>query len=138
MWDVVEHTGEPRRFVKKAYEMLSPGGLLVLATPNVGGLLNKVSELLYRFSLGRIDFAVKRLYVLEHAGYFSDKTLRRLVEGEGFVYKKTFLTETDLERYRWGPLLKVCLKGFFVVARILRMQNRVIVIAQKPNPGKKA
>ena len=35
---VIEHVSDPRLVVRKAYEALKPGGLLVLETPNVGSV----------------------------------------------------------------------------------------------------
>lgn len=131
LWDVIEHTMDPHSYVKKANEMLAPGGLLVLATPNIGGLLNQVAECLYFLSLGKIKSAVKQLYVFEHVGYYNSETLSQLVLMEGFDIKKIFFTETDLERYRFSPTLRRCLRIFFFVARLLNHQNRVILIAQK-------
>jgi len=133
LWDVIEHTTDPKAFVQKAYDMLVPGGLLMLATPIISGLLNKVAEFFYYVSSGRINFAVKKLYVLEHVGYFNQNTLSRLVQEVGFLVDKVFLTETDFERYQFGPFFKLVLRVFFGVARILRMQNRIILFAKKPH-----
>jgi len=132
LWDVIEHTIHPRDFVRKAYEMLLPGGLLVLATPNIHGLLNRVAESLYQISAGRVAFALRQLYVTEHVGYFSEPTLKKLVKDAGFNVKSKFLTETDLERYAFSDYLKVGLKAFFLAARILQMQNRIVLIAERP------
>lgn len=35
---VIEHVSDPRLVVRKAYEALNPGGLLVLETPNIGSV----------------------------------------------------------------------------------------------------
>ena len=35
---VIEHVSDPRLVVRKAYEAIKPGGLLVLETPNVGAI----------------------------------------------------------------------------------------------------
>jgi 2-polyprenyl-3-methyl-5-hydroxy-6-metoxy-1,4-benzoquinol methylase len=35
---VIEHVSDPRLVVRKAYEALNPGGLLVLETPNIGAV----------------------------------------------------------------------------------------------------
>lgn len=132
LWDVIEHTIDPRQFVRKAFEMLDPGGLLMLATPNIGGLLNTFSEMLYRITFGKVRFAVQKLYVLEHVGYFDPATLKRLVEAEGFEFQEQFLTETDLDRYRFSPFLKPFLKIFFALARVLKKENRLVLFARKP------
>jgi len=131
LWDVIEHTTNPKLFVQKAYEMLCPGGLLVLATPNIGGLLNFVSEAIYFLSGKHLSAAIKQLYVLEHVGYYNSKTLRKLVVSQGFIPKKEILTQTDLERYEFSPKLRLALSCFFFVAKVLMRQNRIILMAQK-------
>ncbi len=131
LWDVIEHTISPKDFIRKAYEMLVPGGLLVIVTPNVSGLLNKVSEFLYFVSFRKIKFGINQLYCLEHVGYFNQKNLKKLVEDEGFLFEKALLTETDLERYHFSPIVKFCLKIFFIAARIVSMANRIVVVAKK-------
>jgi len=130
-WDVIEHTTDPRGFIQKAFTMLAPGGKLILATPNIGGLLNLVAEFIYFVSFGKCDFAVRKLYVLEHVGYFNRTTLSQLVQEEGFVVDSVFLSETDLDRYEFSSLLRFGLRLFFGIARFLRMQNRIILIAKK-------
>ena len=131
LWDVVEHTIDPHSFVRKAYRMLAPGGLLVLATPNISGLLNTVSESVYRSSGGVIKWLIKQLYVIEHVGYYTPNTLNRLILNEGFERKKIFFTETDLKRYKFSLTLHACLVVFFLIAKCLNRQNRMIYVAQK-------
>ncbi len=131
LWDVIEHTIDPHSYIKKAYEMLAPGGLLVLATPNISGLLNKVAESLFFMSMGIIKSAVKQLYVFEHIGYYNPETLGKLVSMEGFKFEKLFFTETDLERYQFSSNLKSFLKAFFWAARRLNLQNRIILVTRK-------
>ncbi len=135
LWDVIEHTMHPRPYVKKAYDMLVPGGLLVLSTPNISGLLNQVAERLYFLSMGRIKSAIKQLYVFEHVGYYTPQTLGRLVSMEEFEIKKKIFAETDLERYEFSPVLKLCLWIFFFIAKLMNRQNRMILIAQKKIHG---
>lgn len=127
MWDVIEHTLDPRGFIRKAHKMLLPNGVLVIATPDISGLLNKLADFL--FKLG-IKHPIKRLYVPEHVGYFSEWTLTKLMREEGFK-TESFKTETDLARYKWNPFTKIGLKILFFFARILHLENRVVVIASK-------
>ena len=38
-WNVIEHVLDPKDFVKKAYELLKPGGILTSEVPNGNSLL---------------------------------------------------------------------------------------------------
>lgn len=73
MFDVIEHLLDPRRALEAVREVLRPGGLLVVTTPNIHALS--------RLGLGR-QWAV--LSPAEHLSYFSEATLRPLLERTGF------------------------------------------------------
>jgi 2-polyprenyl-3-methyl-5-hydroxy-6-metoxy-1,4-benzoquinol methylase len=68
MIEVVEHLSQPAHFLKRAEEVLKPGGLLYLTTPNF--------ESLSRRALG------ERWRVInpEHLSYFSTRSLAALVQ----------------------------------------------------------
>lgn len=42
MWDMIEHAQHPRAVLERAHELLAPGGLLVAATGDIGGLTARV------------------------------------------------------------------------------------------------
>jgi SAM-dependent methyltransferase len=69
---VIEHVYQPLTFVKQLISHTQPGGHIVVATPDIGGVLRKV--------MGRHWPSFK---VPEHVGYFDFKTLSRLMEKAG-------------------------------------------------------
>jgi len=87
MFDVIEHLFAPRSVLTAIARALVSGGALVVSTPNI----HSASRVL----LGR-DWAV--LSPLEHVYYFSENSLKRLLEVSGF---------TDVRFVRqhvmWGP-----------------------------------
>jgi 2-polyprenyl-3-methyl-5-hydroxy-6-metoxy-1,4-benzoquinol methylase len=72
-FQVIEHEREPLDMVKRVYTSLKPGGVAVLATPNVGGFWSKL--------MGKkwVGFTHP-----EHVVLFDHKTMRRLMEEAGF------------------------------------------------------
>jgi 2-polyprenyl-3-methyl-5-hydroxy-6-metoxy-1,4-benzoquinol methylase len=38
LWQVLEHIGEPREFLKRTHKLMRPGGVFVAAVPNIDGL----------------------------------------------------------------------------------------------------
>ena len=69
---VIEHVYQPLTFVKQLISHTQPGGHIVVATPDIGGVLRK--------AMGRYWPSFK---VPEHVGYFDFRTLSRLMENAG-------------------------------------------------------
>jgi SAM-dependent methyltransferase len=69
---VIEHVYQPMPFVKQLMHRTKPGGHIVIATPDIGGVLRKV--------MGRHWPSFK---VPEHVGYFDFGTLSQLMEMAG-------------------------------------------------------
>jgi SAM-dependent methyltransferase len=87
MFDVIEHLFDPRSVLEATARALTPGGVLVVSTPNF--------DALSRHLLG-VDWAV--LSPLEHVYYFTEDSLRRLLEASGF-------SGIEFVRHHaaWGP-----------------------------------
>lgn len=69
-WAVMEHLMEPRLFLKKASDVLKPGGICVILVPNFESLAVKLLGPKYRYILH------------EHVNYFTAKTLKDFVANE--------------------------------------------------------
>ncbi len=69
---VIEHVYQPLAFVKQLINHTQPGGHIIIATPDIGGVLRK--------AMGRHWPSFK---VPEHVGYFDFRTLSRLMEKAG-------------------------------------------------------
>ncbi|MFQ3672204.1 MAG: class I SAM-dependent methyltransferase [Aggregatilineales bacterium] len=74
MYDVIEHVPDPKATMQRIHQLLKPGGIYELATPDVGSLparLNGKRWIGYKMSE-------------EHIYYFSVETLRRMLDETGF------------------------------------------------------
>ena len=79
LFDVIEHLPNPNSTIKEARRILKQNGLIAITTPNIGSIPAKL--------LGRNWEEVKR--VREHIYYFSESTLKRILESNNFKILKT-------------------------------------------------
>ena len=81
LWHVVEHLVDPRAMLEAARSRLSPGGLLVVAVPNLDNLPMRVA---YRVARGRALPLYEAGWREPHLSHFDAVTLRALLRGAGF------------------------------------------------------
>ncbi len=72
LWDVLEHTPDPRKEVQETHRLLADDGLLLVNYPDIGSWIARV--------MGR-----SWVFLLDvHLYYFTRTTIRRLLEEAGF------------------------------------------------------
>ncbi len=96
MFDVIEHVPDPLGDLRAAYELLAPGGHIVLSTPNIDGLFPRMSLPLAK----KLDYwpHPEPPY---HLYQFSAKTLSAMLEKAGFAVRATRHFAIDLA-YTFG------------------------------------
>lgn len=74
MWDVIEHLARPQDFIAKAYRDLTPGGRVIIGTPDIDTPLPKLRGRHWR-----------NIHPPTHLQYFSARTLSQLMKNHGFT-----------------------------------------------------
>ena len=126
MDQVIEHPKDPARYLRAADELLRPGGLLYLATPNIGSLGNR-----YKTSLDKLGVRGarrgKHYNTKHHLFFFTPQVLAKLLRGRfGFevlvvrASLKPQLNPVTALFGRWFPVL----------------DSSFILVARKPGPAK--
>ncbi|MDF8333982.1 class I SAM-dependent methyltransferase [Novosphingobium cyanobacteriorum] len=98
MFDVIEHVPDPLGDLRKAWDLLAPGGHIVLSTPNIDGLFPRASLPLAK----KLDYwpHPEPPY---HLYQFSAKTLETMLEKAGFAVTSTRHFAIDLA-YTFGQM----------------------------------
>jgi 2-polyprenyl-3-methyl-5-hydroxy-6-metoxy-1,4-benzoquinol methylase len=87
--DAIEHLSDPRAALKKLYRLLKPGGRLLLLTPDAGSLMARLAGVHW---WGLLD---------DHYHYFDRRTLRRLLEDEGFTVERVTALGREFPLQHW-------------------------------------
>ncbi len=130
MLDVVEHTTDPLAMIRRAHDVLRPGGAIFVAVPNQHCLLTVLVNAYARLGGpgGKAKF-LPRLYVPIHLHYFTPKTLTRLLEAAGFRVVRLEHAPVYLGRYEMSLAMKLPLKAILTVGAALRMNARIEIVA---------
>ena len=86
MWHVLEHLANPMAVLRRLFELLRPGGLLVLEVPNLNCLVRKSYRIPMTVNLHLYHFSPATLSSLASAAGF--RVLRTRAGNTGFLYSR--------------------------------------------------
>ena len=98
MLDLIEHLPDPLAALRRSYELLKPGGYVVVYTPNHGGITARVADLAYRATRGSLAGPVIEIFDCLHVVFFDVGTLRSALERGGFSVARLVLSPYDPSR----------------------------------------
>jgi len=117
-FDVAEHINNPDLFARKLNAVLEPGGFLVVKTVDNNGLVYMIARALKFFG---IRTAFDRVYSIHHLQHYSKKSLKAMLEKNGF--------KVLLQKSRNCPLKSVDVpKGNFVTENVYRFLVGVVFL----------
>ena len=116
---LIEHVPDPKRFFAEVHRILSPGGHVVVVTPNIDGLQARIFRRRWRSAIA------------DHLTLFSRKTLHRMLSEAGFQVLKSVT---------WGGLAKGSVPGLIKrpvdhLAKKLGFGDVVLMLARKVSQG---
>ena len=131
-WDLIEHVENPTRLIKEIKRILKPKGYIALQTTMTDSLLFMIADYSYRFTFGKFSILAEIAYPVHHSNHFSRKTLKDLLQRNGFeiVVKENvemFYEETSLPKV-FLPILKV----FGIFSSLTGRTIELFTIGRKP------
>ncbi len=79
LFDLIEHVPDPRALLAACREVLRPDGLVVITTPDISGLVPRVTYVLFGLTIGAWGHPTPPGHLVQ----FSRGTLRRLLDEQG-------------------------------------------------------
>jgi SAM-dependent methyltransferase len=142
--EVIEHVFDTDHFLDEIHRVLKPGGSLVLTTPNLASLYNRLALLIgyepftnnpsLRYPLGHIvEFDPGRPDIVpsgDHIRVMTLKSLRKMLERHSFLVTDI---QGDEAVFRTNSkLLKLVRAIDAIIRKTPRLSYRVIVFCKKP------
>jgi 2-polyprenyl-3-methyl-5-hydroxy-6-metoxy-1,4-benzoquinol methylase len=127
--DVLEHVTDPLAMLRRAFELLRPGGMAFIAVPNERSLLTVLVRAYARAGGPRAAKLLGRLYVPVHLHYFTPETLRAILRKSGFRVVQLRDEPVYLGRYRIPLWMRAPLTAVLAVSALLGMRARLEVLA---------
>jgi SAM-dependent methyltransferase len=132
MLDVLEHTLDPSAFLRRAYDVLVPGGVLYVAVPNQRCLLTVILDRWIRLGGPGRSWFLERLYVRPHTFYFNPQALALALRHAGFELIGITGGNVYLGRYRLKPWMRVPMEIVLRAGSLLGMSAKIHVLARRP------
>lgn len=130
MWDIIEHSRAPVELLAAARDVLAPGGVIGISTPNQRSILDVVAGLLYRGSAGLVTQPLEKFYIEQHFLYFTPETLADAARRAGLSLEHVERELTDLRRLTLAPPTRFLLRTLFAMGRMTGLENRIFAIAR--------
>lgn len=118
MWDVLEHIDRPDAFLQKTGRIIRPGGFLFLQVPQIDSFV------------ARRQKSDWKMMGLDHVNYFSKRTMRRIMENNGFEVLE-IRSSFEIKLFIMYTLLPLLKKMRGKKQQSLRETNASITAAQR-------
>lgn len=127
-FDVIEHCTTPKAWIEKIFNILKPGGTLILSTISIENCLDSIGVFLYRL---KIKHFLQKLYPKYHIHYFTPKNLKLLIESSGLTYERLTLENYDVRKASANSILRLALRCIYGVHNLTGNKTNQYIIARK-------
>src|SRR5207253_2865191 len=90
--DVIEHVPDSESMVRDCLSLLRPGGHLIVSVPNIANISVRLMLL-----FGKFNYMPRGIMDRTHLRFFTRKSIRKLIEDEGYSIIRHKMTVIPLE-----------------------------------------
>lgn len=141
IWDVIEHVNDPRSLLARCRDLLRPGGIILIDTPQRGSIFYRSSELIYKLSSGKHPFLLKTMYspdTFGHKQIFRTSEMKELLNSlqlDTVILRKfhelSFPHDFYLKRLLRNDIaVKIALPFARALIAVLPVKNKMMVVAR--------
>jgi SAM-dependent methyltransferase len=127
-FDLIEHLDNPKCLFGRVRQVLRPGGVLLLETPNYDGIVYRLSRYVGRLPLRRLQ---ERLWPPFHVQYFTSRSLENLLREMGLVTVRISGREPSTSEVNLAGALRMALAISSTAAKALNRATLLMAIARK-------
>jgi 2-polyprenyl-3-methyl-5-hydroxy-6-metoxy-1,4-benzoquinol methylase len=135
MMDLIEHVPNPSELLGVAWQLLRPGGWLVIYTPNHRSLIAQLSLALHRLTGGRFSRPAYIIFGTNHVCFFDHQTLPAVLQRAAYTVEAMWRIKYDPAHEGEVPsrsLLAAGLRTLEAIAQPIGLPYRLLAFARKP------
>jgi len=131
-FDLLEHVRDPMGWLKEAWRLLAPGGILVFSTVNVDTVLDNVGRLLARMG---VSSPMAKLHPPYHLYYFTETIIKKYLQEAGFEIESLAQENYDPRKATSKRIERLALSCIYQAHNILGKRTNIYFTCRKPTPA---
>jgi 2-polyprenyl-3-methyl-5-hydroxy-6-metoxy-1,4-benzoquinol methylase len=131
VWDALEHFDDPSKQLQEIRRILKDDGIVFMNTPNEEAFMRVLAWKMYCVTRGKFQYPVRKLYHRFHLYYFTAKTLRSLLEENGFHIAELRQKRIPIVKARGNLIEKMLVQACSLVDRAFGREYELLAIARK-------
>jgi 2-polyprenyl-3-methyl-5-hydroxy-6-metoxy-1,4-benzoquinol methylase len=129
LWDVIEHVSGIQVMLEQCFNLLDPGGKLLIATDNFDSLIGDFSRTFY--STLNWKWPLRRFLIPQNTVYFDVPTLEIIASRVGFKLRHIELIDYPLEKINTNLIQRAILRKLYAKGREVKRNSQFLCIFER-------